>query len=121
MVCCINNVQLEYNHQGITITYCGLDTLNKNIISWNRQTPEDRKLITTQKVLDNLLRTIEKRNLPKWYAYEAMRRLLKRKKWLYSYKHQIIELIWTLSDSNDPRLKLHIQALCKEINYVKPI
>ena len=86
-----------------------------------RTNVKEQKLITQRKVLDTLLRTVEKRHLPKYYAYETMRRLLLRKKWFYSYRHQIIELIWLLEENNDPRFSKHIEYFCKEINYVKPI
>lgn len=81
----------------------------------------DKKLITQKRVLEVLLKNVEKRHLPKYYAYETMRRLLLTKRWLYSYKHQIIELIWLLEESNDERLQKHIDYFCKEINYVKPL
>lgn len=81
----------------------------------------DRKIITSHKVLESLLNIVKKRNLPEYYAYETMRRLLKMNKYLYSYKHQVIELISVLQQTNDERLKNHINDLCKEINYVKRI
>ncbi|QDI74090.1 hypothetical protein [Nitrosopumilus spindle-shaped virus] len=50
-----------------------------------------------------------------------MRRLIKLNKYFYSYRHQIIELISVLQDTNDGRLKNHIDYFCKEVNYVKRI
>ena len=82
---------------------------------------KDRKIITAHRVLESLLNTCNKRGLPKYYAFETMRRLLKMNRYLYSYKHQIIELISVLQDTNDVRLKNHIDYFCKEINYVKRI
>ena len=82
---------------------------------------KDRKIIAAACVYEKLINVVEKRHLPIYYANETMRRLLKRNKWLYSYKHQIIELIWVLSETNDIRFKSHIDYFCKEINYVKPI
>lgn len=79
---------------------------------------QDEKLITQRTVLNKLLRTVEKRGIPEYYAFETMRRILKRNKWLYSYKHQIIELIWVLTETNDVRFKKHIDYFCKEIDYI---
>lgn len=104
--------------------YPGLDTIQlkgKLRITVKRHHDEDSKLITQQRVLDTLIRVVEKRHLPLYFAYETMRRLLARGRWLYSYRHQIIELIWLLQEARDPRLNNHIEALCKEINYVKPL
>lgn len=82
---------------------------------------KDKKIITAHKVLGSLLNICQKRGLPKYYAFETMRRLLKMNKYLYSYKHQIIELISVLQDTNDMRLKNHIDYFCQEVNYVKRI
>jgi len=109
---------------GSTICYHGLEKItyvDLKFVKVSMRTNEDRKIITSQKVLLSLLSTVEKRNLNKYYAYETMRRLLKMNKYLYSYKHQILELISVLQDTNDIRLKNHIDDLCKEVNYVKTI
>jgi len=90
---------------------------NKNLLSKN----DNAKIITAKNVLNRLLCSVEKRGLSKYYAYETMRRLVARNQYLYSYKHQIIELIQVLTEVNDHRLKIHINYFCQEVNYVKII
>jgi len=88
---------------------------------WGSSKNQNRKIIKARDVLASLLRIVEKRGLSKYYAYETMRRLLARNQYLYSYKHQIIELIQVLSEVNDHRLKNHINYFCLEVDYVKII
>lgn len=116
--------QPPLNAIGTETFYAGLDSMMLPIhlsIEIRGHENKDKKLITKHRVLSNLLDLAERQHLPKYYAFETMRRLLKRKKWLYSYKHQIIELIWVLDETNDIRFKKHIEFLCKEIDYVKPL
>lgn len=115
-----NEIRLDFGE----FYFTGLEKIfarNNLTIKITSKKYEDQKLITCQKVMTSLLRTVEKRGLPKYYAFETMRRLLKMNKYLYSYRHQIIELISVLQDTNDQRLKNHINDLCKEVNYVKRI
>lgn len=89
--------------------------------SWGFSKNENRRIITARNVLNSLVRSVEKRGLSKYYAYETMRRLVARNQYLYSYKHQIIELIQVLTETNDHRLKIHIDYFCNEVDYVKRI
>ncbi|QDI73912.1 hypothetical protein HOV56_gp23 [Nitrosopumilus spindle-shaped virus] len=106
------------------MVYPGLDKLYQMPIQLKNKkwkSNQDRKIITAHRVLESLVNTCDKRGLPRYYAFETMRRLLKINKYLYSYRHQIIELISVLQDTNDVRLKNHIDYFCKEVDYVKRI
>lgn len=119
----VDNLE-NYDDMSQEMIYPGLEKIYQlpiQLKSKNWKSNKDRKIITAHRVLESLLNTCDKRGLPKYYAFETMRRLLKLNKYLYSYKHQIIELISVLQDTNDVRLKNHIDYFCKEVGYVKRI
>lgn len=99
---------------------CGLDkmmlplTVTNKIDFW--QDNFDKPLMNYYRVLDRLYLIVERLHLPKYYAVETMRRLLKKDKGLYSLRLQIQELIAVLKNANDKRLDNRIVSLELELS-----
>ena len=88
--------------------YPGLDTLMvgsslEQTINWRFQT--NQELRHKQQVLSNLLKITKEYALPDRIAYETMRRLLKKKKGMYSFKWQIRELLDVLMSNDETKLR----------------
>lgn len=80
--------------------YCGIDILMvgtslEQSINWKFQ--DNRGLVNKQRILSRFLDITKKYGLNDRIAYETMRRLLKKKKGMYSYKLQIQELLDVLN------------------------
>ena len=97
---------------GAEYVYPGLSTLMVGLAlerSMNWQYQKNTKLRDYQNLLNNLKNLCSKEHLPEYVAYETMKRLLKKKRGLYSYRLQIRELLDVLQDDN--RLVFKVRAI----------
>lgn len=88
---------------GGELIYPGLDVLMVGLslersMNWKNQTNE--ALRDYQNLLNKFLDLCKKESLPDMVAYETVKRLLKKKRGLYSYRLQIKELLDVLRDDN---------------------
>lgn len=92
--------------------YFGLDTLMvgtslAQLKYWKFS--KNKELRNKQNVLNGLLKIATEHDLDKRYAYETMRRLLKKNRGMYSFRLQMRELLEVLS--MDYRLTYKIKAI----------
>lgn len=86
----------EYSYPGLNTLMVGL-ALERSM-NWKFQ--KNSKLRDYQNLLNNLKDLCNKEGLPEYVPYETMKRLLKKKRGLYSYRLQIRELLDVLNDDN---------------------
>lgn len=86
----------EYAYPGLNTLMVGL-ALERSM-NWHFQ--KNSKLRDYQNLLNNFKDLCKKENLPEYVAFETMKRLLKKKRGLYSYRLQIRELLDVLQDDN---------------------
>lgn len=84
------------SHIGGELSAYGLNTMMvghalERSMNWHHQT--NQNLVNYQRVLDRFVDICKKHYIPEKIAYETMRRLLKKKRGLYSYRLQIREFI----------------------------
>jgi hypothetical protein len=75
----------------------------------------DRKIINYYRIFDRLVNTCEKLGLPKTYANETMRILLKQNKHFWSYKGQLKILLQVIENTNDKRLERARKLVKKDL------
>jgi len=89
------------SHIGGELSAYGLNTMMvghalERSMNWHHQT--NQNLINYQRVLDRFTNICKKHYIPEKVAYETMRRLLKKKRGLYSYRLQIREFLDVLRE-----------------------
>lgn len=94
----------EYGYPGLSKLMVG-NVLEK---SMNWKTQDMRQYRDYQNLLNNLKTLCKKENLPEYVAFETMKRLLKKKRGLYSYRLQIRELLDVLNDDNRLVFKVRV-------------
>lgn len=92
----------EYGYPGLSKLMIG-NVLEKSM-NWKSQ--DMRQYRDYQNLLNNLKDLCKKESLPEYVAFETMKRLLKKKRGLYSYRLQIRELLDVLNDDNRLVFKL---------------
>lgn len=98
------NVGGEYGYPGLSKLMIG-NVLEK---SMNWKTQDMRQYRDYQNLLNNLKTLCSKEHLPEYVAFETMKRLLKKKRGLYSYRLQIRELLDVLNDDNRLVFKVRV-------------
>jgi len=86
----------EYGYPGLSKLMVG-NVLEKSV---NWKTQDMRQYRDYQNLLNNLKTLCGKEHLPEYVAYETLKRLLKKKRGLYSYRLQIREMLDVLNDDN---------------------
>lgn len=86
----------EFAYPGLSKLMVGLSL--ERSMNWKNQ--DNRQLRDYQNLLINLQKLCSNENLPEYVAFETMKRLLKKKRGLYSYRLQIRELLDVLNDDN---------------------
>lgn len=103
----------EYAYPGLNTLMVGL-ALERSM-NWHYQ--KNTKLRDYQNLLNNLKTLCNKEHLPEYVAFETMKRLLKKKRGLYSYRLQIRELLDVLHDDN----RLVFKVLVIKEKYGNPL
>lgn len=84
-----SNIGGEYSAFGLNTMMVGLSL--ERSMNWHHQ--KNQNLVNYQRVLDRFIDICHKHYIPDKIAYETMRRLLKKRRGLYSYRLQIREFI----------------------------
>lgn len=94
----LSNVTIgaEYSYPGLNTLMVGLAF--ERSMNWKNQ--NNAKIRDYQNLLNNFKKLCNNENLPEYVAFETMKRLLKKKRGLYSYRLQIKELLDVLQDDN---------------------
>ena len=103
----------EYGYPGLSKLMIG-NVLEKSMY-WKTQ--DMRQYRDYQNLLNNLKALCNKEHLPEYVAFETMKRLLKKKRGLYSYRLQIRELLDVLHDDN----RLVFKVLVIKEKYGNPL
>ena len=117
-----DSIEIPLSNIGGELVYPGLDRLMLGLslersMNWKNQ--ENKQLRDYQNLLNNFKKLCNTENLPEYVAYETMKRLLKKKRGLYSYRLQIKELIDVLQDDN--RLVFKVRAIKLKYENATPV
>ena len=105
----------EYAYPGLSTLMLGLGL--ERSMNWKLQ--KNTRIRDYQNLLNNFKKLCNTENLPEYVAYETMKRLLKKKRGLYSYRLQIKELIDVLQDDN--RLVFKVRTIKLKYENATPV
>jgi|SRR6185312_83220 len=115
-------IEMPISNFGGELVYPGLDKMMLGLglersMNWKSQTNESIR--DYQNLLNNFKKLCNAENLPEYVAYETIKRLLKKKRGLYSYRLQIKELIDVLQDDN--RLVFKVRTIKLKYENATPV